>query len=96
MSVRCTACSHDFMTKYDIGKLSHRDRVSVNGRKGTVVSVHEPQWIDHKTRAQQHVLQGADIAFDDEPEITRYIHCEDIILANASSQATKPAPDGSR
>lgn len=72
------------LTKYDIGKLKRGVRVKAGERNGTVVSEHESQWRDHKTRAWRHELQGADIAFDDEPGCSRYIHCDQIeILANA-------------
>jgi hypothetical protein len=54
------------MTKYDVGKLNRHDRVIADGRIGTVTSVHEPEWIDHKTRGFRKELQGADIEFDHE------------------------------
>jgi len=73
------------LTKYDIGKLKPGVRVKVGSRTGTVVSEHEPQWRDHRTRMWMHELQGADIAFDgDPPGIAHYIHCGKIeVLANA-------------
>lgn len=66
------------LTPSDTGKLQHKMRVKVGERVGTVVSVHEPQWRDHKTRTDQHVLQGADIAFDDQPGRSEYVHCDKI------------------
>jgi hypothetical protein len=65
------------LTPNDIGKLKRGDRVKVGNRFGTVIDPHEPQWIDHKTKAQMHVLQGADIRFDDDHSNT-YIHCAEI------------------
>ena len=47
------------MKDFDVGKLKFRDRVYVKGKLGTVISVHEPEWIDHKTKAFCKVLQGA-------------------------------------
>jgi len=72
------------MNKHDIGKLTQGMRVNVEGKIGTVVSVHEPQWVDHKTRTFQHVLQGADIVLDAEPEHAKYFQCAhiDIIEVN--------------
>lgn len=79
------------LTKYDIGKLKHGVRVKVGDRTGTVVSEHEPQWRDHKTRAWMHELQGADIAFDDDPGSSCYIHCGEIeILANIQGDSQSP------
>ena len=68
------------MTKYDIGELKNGTRVTVGNRQGTVVSAHEPEWRDHRTQAWMHVLQGADITFDDEKGCSRYIHCDKIDL----------------
>ena len=53
------------MKTTETGKLKRCDKVRVNGRIGTVTGVHEPKWIDHRTRANMHVLQGAMIAFED-------------------------------
>lgn len=70
------------LTKYDIGKLKRGMRVKVGDKLGTVCDPHEPTWIDHRTRAFMHVLQGADITFDGDAHGT-YIHCANIeILAN--------------
>ena len=54
------------MTKYDIGILKSGDRVRVNGREGVVTNIHEPEWIDHRTRAFKKEFQSADIRFEDE------------------------------
>jgi len=69
------------MTKYDVGKLKRGDRVVVDGKTGTVLSPHEPEWVDHKTRAFRKELQGADIQFDQEWRST-YIHADRIELPN--------------
>jgi hypothetical protein len=68
------------MDKYDIGKLKSGTRVKVGNRQGTVHSGHEPQWRDHQTKMWMHVLQGADVIFDDEKNCSRYIHCNEIEL----------------
>jgi hypothetical protein len=65
------------LTKYDIGKLKRCMRVKVGDKFGVVCDPHEPKWIDHKTREQMHVLQGADIRFDGDGHAT-YIHCHNI------------------
>lgn len=70
---------HKTMTKYDVGKLKRGDRVVVDSKMGTVVSPHEPEWIDHKTRAFRKEFQGADIQFDGELHST-YIHADRIEL----------------
>ena len=75
------------LTKYDIGKLQVGMRVSVDDRIGTIASVHEPQWRDHRTRLWMHELQGADIRFDDERCCCVYIHCDEInILKQTNNQ----------
>jgi hypothetical protein len=53
------------------------DRVIVHGRTGIVISVHEPTWIDHQTRAFRKVFQGADICFDGETH-SGYFHAAHI------------------
>ena len=68
------------MTKYDIGELKGGTRVIVDGKTGTVVSPHEPEWRDHRTKMWMHVLQGADITFEDEKGCAYYIHCDKIDL----------------
>jgi hypothetical protein len=65
------------MTKYDVGILKPGDRVRAKGRDGVVVSPHELEWIDHRTRASRKEFQGADIRFDKERWST-YIHAADI------------------
>ncbi len=52
------------MTKYDVGKLKVGDRVKVIDDYGVVTNVHEPEWIDHKTRAFRKEFQSADIRFE--------------------------------
>ena len=66
------------MKTTETGKLKRCDKVRVNGRIGTVTGVHEPKWIDHRTRANMHVLQGAMIAFEDKPYPPTYVHCDKI------------------
>jgi len=68
------------MTRHDVGKLKGGDRVKVGDKLGTVVSPHEPEWIDHKTRAFRKELQGADVQFDGEPGCSYYIHAASIHL----------------
>ena len=53
------------MTKHDVGVLQCGDQVIASGRQGKVASVHEPRWIDHKTKQQMHEFQGADVVFAD-------------------------------
>ncbi|MDI1301994.1 MAG: hypothetical protein PSX71_08825 [bacterium] len=53
------------MNKSDVGVLNRGDAVIVDGSAGIVVSVHEPEWVNNKTRAFCKELQGADIKFDD-------------------------------
>lgn len=65
------------MTKYDVGILKIRDCVRVEGQEGVVVDVHEPEWIDHRTRAFRKEFAGADIRFKDE-EFTVYIPAKNI------------------
>lgn len=52
------------LNKSDVGVLKRGVRVKVGGRCGSVFNAHEPEWIDHKTRAFRKELQGADISFD--------------------------------
>ena len=75
------------MTKYDVGILKQGDLVRVKGRAGVVSSPHEPEWIEHRTKAFKKELQGADIHFDGEHGST-YIHAADIELVtpNAGSE----------
>jgi hypothetical protein len=54
------------LTRYDVGKLKPGDSVTVDGKRGVVTSTHEPEWIDHKTKAFRKVLQSADILFEGE------------------------------
>ena len=63
------------MNNSDVGILSRGDTVMVNGKKGIVCSVHEPEWIDHITRSHQIEFQGADIRIDGQ---NKYIHAKDI------------------
>ena len=39
------------MNKHDVGVLKKGDTVFVGGLPATVVSTHEPEWIDHRTKA---------------------------------------------
>jgi hypothetical protein len=73
------------MTRYDIGKLNYGDRVTVDGKSGTVTSPHEPEWIDHKTRAFRKEFQGADIQFDGELGCSVYIHADSITILRANA-----------
>jgi len=63
------------MKNSDIGVLSRGDTVLVLGIKGIVCSVHEPEWVDHKTRSHQIEFQGADIRVDGR---NSYFHAADI------------------
>lgn len=81
------------MNPSDVGKLKFRDRVSVNGREGTVVSVHEPEWMDHRSQGYRKVLQGADIEFDDRLGLSVYIHAEGISMLSAEVEPDAPAKD---
>jgi hypothetical protein len=54
------------LTRYDVGKLKPGMRVTAAGKLGTVRNVHEPSWVDHRTRAFRQELQSADITLDDE------------------------------
>ena len=65
------------MTRYDVGKLNCGDRVIVENELGTVINPHEPEWIDHRTKAFKKEFQGADIRFDGENRSV-YIHAEKI------------------
>lgn len=67
------------LNKSDVGVLKRGVRVKVGGRCGSVFNAHEPEWIDHKTRAFRKELQGADISFDDECGF-RYVHANEISL----------------
>ena len=73
------------MTKYDVGKLKVRDRVTVDGKPGMVVSVHEPEWIDHKTRAFCKEFQGANIRMDGGVR-SEYVHAPRIELIRANAE----------
>lgn len=76
----------NFMTRYDVGKLNRGDRVTVGGKLGTVTRPHEPEWIDHKTRAFRKEFQGADIQFDGEPGYSVYIHAASITILEANAK----------
>lgn len=77
------------LSKYDVGLLSHGSRVKVAGRLATVVSSHEPQWIDHKTKTYMVRLQGADIGFDDEPRpFSTYAHIDTIEVLSEADECT--------
>lgn len=64
------------MDKFQVGVLKRGDSVVAAGRKATVVSPHEPEWIDHKTRAFRKELQGADVKFEDGQYA--YVHAGDL------------------
>ena len=81
------------MTKYDVGKLKRHDRVIADGRIGTVTSVHEPEWIDHKTRGLRKEFQGADIEFDHELGRSVYIHADGISILEANAEVRHGAKD---
>jgi len=65
------------MNKHEVGKLKRRMEVTVNGEKGIVCSVHEPEWRDHKTGAQCKEFQGADIRVNGR---VAYYHAENIAI----------------
>jgi hypothetical protein len=68
------------MNKSDVGVLNRGDTVLVHGIKGIVCSVHEPEWINHKTRSKQVEFQGADIRVNGR---SSYFHAADIeVLVN--------------
>ena len=81
------------MTRHDVGKLNSRDRVRVGDKLGTVVSPHEPEWIDHKTRAFRKEFQGADIQFDGEPGCAYYIHAASIEILEENSPVRPHQPE---
>lgn len=62
------------MNKHDVGVLNYGDQVIASGRQGKVASVHEPRWIDHKTKQQMHEFQGADIVFANGERV--YVHAD--------------------
>ena len=64
------------MNKFQVGVLQRGDSVTVSGRKAIVVSPHEPEWIDHETRAFRKELQGADVKFEDGQYA--YVHAVDL------------------
>jgi len=64
------------MNKHDVGVLKRGDSVITNGRPAIVVSPHEPEWIDHKTRQFRKEFQGADLRLDDGR--CAYIHAANI------------------
>lgn len=77
------------LSKHDVGLLCHGSRVRVGARLATVVSPHEPQWIDHNTKAFTKVLQGADVGFDDEPTpLGVYVHVADMVLLDEADECT--------
>jgi hypothetical protein len=55
------------LTENDIGILRPGMAVEALGRKGIVRNVHEPSWVDHRTKRFCKVLQSADVVFDEEP-----------------------------
>ena len=65
------------MNKHDTGKLKRGMKVSVKGVEGVVCSVHEPEWVCHKTNAYCKEFQGADIRIEGQ---ISYIHAKDIQL----------------
>ena len=75
------------MNKFQVGVLQRGDSVTVAGRKAIVVSPHEPEWIDHKTRAFCKELQGADVKFEDGQCV--YVHAADL-TPNAKINGAQP------
>ena len=63
------------MNNSDVGILTKGDTVLVNGKKGIVCSVHEPEWTSHKTNMRCIEFQGADIRLDGQ---NKYFHAIDI------------------
>ena len=63
------------MNNSDVGILTRGDEVLANGKKGIVCSVHEPEWISHKTNMRCIEFQGADISMGGQ---SRYFHARDI------------------
>lgn len=78
------------MDKHDIGVLSCGDRVFINGSPATVVSPHEPEWIDHRTRAFRKEFKGADVRLDSGQYF--YAHAKDIRQSTATD--TEGRKDG--
>ena len=70
------------MNKHDVGKLQRGMKVTARGKEGVVCSVHEPEWICHKTNTHCKEFQGADIRIAGQ---NNYFHAKDIQLdANLS------------
>ena len=76
------------MTKYDVGVLSRGDQVLASGRLGKIASVHEPKWVDHKTKRHMHEFQGADVTFDD--GVSTYFHAKDLKVFGIMSTNRPP------
>ena len=78
------------MTKYDIGQLQTGDRVKVGVRTGTVETVHEPKWRDHKTKQPRTEVSGADVLFDDD-QIPTFIQIQAITPIESKTSARRDA-----
>ena len=77
------------MKKYDLGQLQTGDRVKVGVRTGTVETVHEPEWRDHKTKQPRTEVSGADVLFDDD-QIPIFIQIQAITLLESKTVAAMP------
>lgn len=77
------------MNKYQIGQLQTGDRVKVGVRTGTVQTVHEPEWRDHKTKQHRTEVSGADVLFDDD-QIPTFIQIQAITVLESKTVAAQP------
>lgn len=68
------------LSSTDVGLLKRGVRVKVGEKFGTIYDAHEPEWIDHKTKAFRKELQGASISFDGETRGFTYVHISEICL----------------
>jgi hypothetical protein len=79
------------MTKYDVGVLSRGDQVLASGRLGKIASVHEPKWVDHKTKRHMHEFHGADVTFNDGG--ATYFHAKDLNVFGTTTTNRPPSCD---
>lgn len=79
--------------KYDGRQLQPGDRVKVGVRTGTVRTVHEPKWRDHKTKQYRTEVSGADVLFDND-QIPTFIQIQAItLLLEPKNQQRGAMPD---
>ena len=75
-----------FLNRHDVGLLKIGMRVSASGQHGTVRRVHEPSWVDHKTRVFMKELASVTVQLDGEIPYEngviawRSFPCEDIFI----------------